>query len=231
MSNRTIRVVKVVVFLACLVPLCVLLQRLFAQDLGADPIRTITHNTGSTALIFLLLSLAVTPLRRVSPHLTWLIRFRRMLGLYAFFYATLHLLIYIVFSGYDVSGAIDALRTGQFHVLKDDWVAIWPTMMEDMRKRKFIQVGLVAYSILLVLAATSPQWVLRKMGGKPWQWLHRTVYLCGFLALMHYWWLVKPGDRSPAGFSIAFFALMLARPLTKWLQSYLAGRRKVAVAS
>ncbi len=154
----------------------------------------ITHFTGNWALWMLLGSLAITPLRRLWSGLNWTIKFRRMIGLYAFFYASLHLLTYVLlFSGYDVPAAVAGLRAGH---LMDPWMQlkkIWPTMLDDLKKRKFIQVGLAAWVILLVLAVTSPQRVLRAMGGKNWQRVHRLVYLAGALACIHYWWLVKTG--------------------------------------
>ena len=121
-----------------------------------------------------------------------------MVGLYAFFYATLHLLTYVfLFSGYDVPTAMAGLRAGHvgdpFRQLK----VIWPSVWDDLKKRPFIQVGLASWVILLALAVTSPQRVLRSMGGKNWQRLHRLIYVAGIAAVVHFWWLVKTGVRSP----------------------------------
>ena len=198
MPARALKALKVFVFLAALVPFAGILWQFQTGNLGTDPVNTLTHETGDWTIYMLLLSLAVTPVRRLSVRLSWLVRFRRMLGLFAFFWATLHLLTYVLlFSGFDITGAIAALRASQFHVLKEDWVAVWPTMVDDVAKRRFIQVGLLSYLILFVLAATSPQWIMRRMGGKPWQTLHRTVYFAAILGVIHYWWLVKKGVLAP----------------------------------
>lgn len=231
MSNRTIKVLKVIVFLLACIPVAGMVWQFQTNNLGADPVNTLTHETGNWTVYMLLVSLAVTPFRRLSPKLSWLIRFRRMLGLWAFFWATLHLLTYVLlFSGFDITGAVAAVRVGQWHVVKDDWIAVWPTMRDDIIKRRFIQVGLVAYVLLLALAVTSPQWVLRKMGGKPWQALHRTVYIAAILGMVHYWWLVKAGNRAPLKDTLVLAVLLAARPATKWLQDRVARGRKLQAA-
>jgi len=213
-SNRTIAYVKVLVHLLCLLPALFLLRMYFNGTLAleADPVNYITHFTGDWALWMLLGSLAITPLRRLFAGLSWTIRFRRMIGLYAFFYATLHLLTYVLlFSGYDVAAAIAGLRAGH---LMEPWTQlkmIWPTMLDDLKKRKFIQVGLAAWVILLVLAVTSPQKVLRWMGGKNWARVHRLVYVAAGLACVHYWWLVKTGVRTPWNVTAVLTVLLLAR--------------------
>src|ERR1700679_742279 len=195
MSNRTIAWVKAVVHVLCLLPALLLLRMYFNGTLAleADPVNYITHFTGDWALWMLLGSLSITPLRRLVAGLSWTIRFRRMIGLYAFFYASLHLLTYVLlFSGYDVPAAVAGLRAG--HLLQP-WTQlkmIWPTMLDDLKKRKFIQVGLGAWTILLVLAVTSPQRVLRAMVGKNWTRVHRLVYLAAALGWGHYW---RSGER------------------------------------
>jgi len=214
MPTRSIPYVKVLVHLACLSPFLWLLQQYRSGALAAqaDPVNDITHFTGNWALWLLLVSLAITPLRRLHASLSNLIRFRRMLGLYAFFYATLHLATYIfLFSGYDVPAAVAGVRQGHLGAIWTQWQAIWPTILDDLQKRRFIQVGLATYAILLALAVTSPTFMLRRMGGKNWQRLHRLVYVAGFLALMHYWWLVKVGVTRPVPDTLVFWALMLAR--------------------
>ena len=229
MSNRTIKILKVIVFLLACIPVAGMVWQFQTNNLGADPINTLTHETGDWTVYMLLASLVVTPLRRLSPKLAWLIRFRRMLGLWAFFWATLHLLTYVLlFSGFDLPGAFTALRAGDLHTVIADWKAVWPTMVDDIQKRRFIQVGMLAYVILLALAVTSPQWVLRKMGGKSWQTLHRTVYGAAVLGIIHYWWLVKAGNRAPMKDTIVLAVLLLARPATKLLQDRMAARRKLA---
>jgi sulfoxide reductase heme-binding subunit YedZ len=229
MSNRTIKILKVIVFLLACIPVAGIIWQFQTNNLGADPVNTLTHETGDWTVYMLLASLAVTPLRRLSPKLAWLIRFRRMLGLWAFFWATLHLLTYVLlFSGFDLPGAFTALRAGDVHTIIADWKAVWPTMVDDIQKRRFIQVGMLAYVILLALAVTSPQWVLRKMGGKSWQTLHRTVYGAAVLGIIHYWWLVKAGNRAPMKDTIVLAVLLLARPATQWLQNRQAARKKLA---
>jgi sulfoxide reductase heme-binding subunit YedZ len=214
MPTRAIPYLKIVVHILCLLPALYLLQsyRDGTLALQADPINYITHFTGNWALWLLLVDLAITPVRRLSSSLSWLIRFRRMVGLYVFFYATLHLLTYVLlFSGYDVPTAIAGLRAGH---LAEPWrqlKIIWPRMLDDVEKRRFIQVGLAAYVILLALAVTSPQRVLRAMGGKNWQRLHRLIYLAGWLAITHYWWLVKAGVTTPWKVTVILVVLLLAR--------------------
>jgi sulfoxide reductase heme-binding subunit YedZ len=219
MPPRVLKALKVFVFLAALIPFAGMIWQFQTGNLGADPVNTLTHETGDWTVYMLLLSLAITPVRRLSPKLAWLVRFRRMLGLYAFFWATLHLLTYVLlFSGFDLVGALTALRAGQMHVLKDDWLAAWPTMADDVKKRRFIQVGLLAYAILLALAVTSPQWVLRKMGGKPWQTLHRMVYFAAILGVIHYWWMVKKGVLAPWKDTAALAVLLFARLIYLWVK-------------
>ena len=214
MSNRAIPYLKAVVHLLCLLPALMLLRMYFNGTLAlqADPVNYITHFTGDWALWMLLGSLAITPLRRLVAGLSWTIRLRRMIGLYAFFYASLHLLTYVLlFSGYDVPAAVAGLRAGH---LMEPWAQlkkIWPTMLDDLKKRKFIQVGLGAWTILLVLAVTSPQRVLRAMGGKNWARVHRLVYLAAAMACIHYWWLVKTGVRTPWKVTAVLAVLLLVR--------------------
>src|SRR5258705_8451541 len=214
MSKRTIVILKAVVHLFCLSPFAWLLHLFTSSPLAnyADPINFITHFTGDWTLNFLFACLAITPIRRLSPNLSWLIRFRRMLGLYAFFYATLHLATYIfLFSGYDITTALTGLRAGHPGELVTQWKVIWPRMVDDALKRRFIQVGLFAWTLLLALAVTSPTFVLRAMGGKNWQRLHRLIYVAAIAGIIHYWWLVKKGDNSPAFDTVVLTILLLAR--------------------
>jgi sulfoxide reductase heme-binding subunit YedZ len=214
MSKRTLVLSKTLVHILCLVPLLFLLQMFRSGALTnlADPVNYITHFTGDWALWILLADLAITPVRRLSSSLSWLIRFRRMVGLYAFFYATLHLLTYVLlYSGYDVPTAFAGLRAGH---LAEPWrqlVLIFPRMLDDLEKRRFIQVGLLAWVILLALAVTSPQRVLRAMGGKNWQRLHRLIYVAAAAAVVHFWWLVKAGVRTPWKDTAVLAVLLLAR--------------------
>ena len=214
MPNRAIPYVKALVHILCLIPFVLLLQqyRTGALLVMADPVNYITHNTGDWALWMLLVSLAVTPLRRLHPGLANLIRFRRMLGLYAFFYATLHLATYIfLFSGYDLPTAWAGLTHGHIAAIAQQWTIIWPHMLQDLLKRRFIQVGLLSWLILLALAITSPTVMLRRMGGKNWQRLHRLVYIAAAAGCIHYWWMVKRGVISPMPDTLILAALLLAR--------------------
>lgn len=214
MPSRLIPYVKVLIHLLCLAPVVWMYTqyRSGALALQSDPINLITHWTGDWALWLLLVSLAVTPLRRLHSSLSNLVRFRRLIGLYAFFYALLHLSTYVfLYSGYDIQTALAGLKQGHFAVLSEQWKVVWPDMLVDLQKRRFIQVGLVAFVLLLALALTSPKWVLRKMGGKNWQRLHRTVYIAAGAASLHYWWLVKAGVRKPLPDTLILAVLLLAR--------------------
>lgn len=229
MPNRLIPYAKVLVHLLCLVPFLLLLQwyRAGGIDTDPDPITYLTHKTGDWALWLLLVSLAVTPLRRLHPKLSNLIRFRRMLGLYAFFYATLHLATYVfLFSGYGITAAWAGLKQGHVGELWRQWVVVWPTVLEDLKKRRFVQVGLAAWVILLALALTSPNFMLRKLGGRNWQRLHRLVYVAAMCAVVHYWWLVKVGVRTPLKDTVALAVLLLARLVWTVLK-----QRRIPVAS
>jgi len=214
MPTRWIPYVKVLVHLVCLLPFLKLIEQYRSGALGllADPVNWITHFTGYWALYLLLVSLAATPVRRLHPRLGNLVRFRRMLGLYAFFYATLHLATYVfLFSGYDLPAVVSGLRGGHFGVVAAEWKAVWPTILDDLKKRRFIQVGLLAWVILLALAATSPGFMLRWMGGKNWQRLHRLVYVAAIAGCVHFWWLVKTGVLTPWKDTAVLTVLLLAR--------------------
>ena len=214
MSKRAIIILKVLLHLLCLVPFAWLLHLFTSGSLGlyADPINYITHFTGDWTLYTLFASLAITPVRRLSPNLSFLIRFRRLLGLYAFFYATLHLATYIfLFSGYDVTTAIAGIRAGHPGEIVTQWKIIWPRMVDDVLKRRFIQVGLFAWLILLSLAVTSPAFIMRAMGGKNWQRLHRLIYVAAVAGIIHYWWLVKTGNNAPWKDTAVLTVLLLAR--------------------
>lgn len=178
---------KPAVFLACLLPAGWMLWQGLHEGLGANPIEAVTHGTGDWSLRLLLLTLAVTPLRRLSGW-SWPLRLRRMLGLYAFFYALAHLLTY--------------LWLDQFF----DWGAI----LRDIAKRPFITMGLAAFLILVPLAATSTRGMMRRLGRR-WGRLHRGVYLAAALGVLHFWWLVKADIREPALYALLLALLLLAR--------------------
>jgi len=233
MPNKWIPYAKVAVRLACLLPAFKLIQmyRSGALALMADPVNWITHFTGYWALFLLMVSLAVTPVRRLHTRLANLIRFRRLLGLYAFFYATLHLATYIfLFSGYDLPTVVAGLRAGHAGVVVEQWKAIWPTILDDLKKRRFIQVGFFAWVLLLALAATSPAFVMRAMGGKNWRRLHWSVYVAAFAGVTHFWWLVKKGVMSPMPFTLTLFVLLGAR-VVWWAKNKFAKRAKPQAVS
>lgn len=214
MSKRSIAVLKVVVHLLCLAPFAWLLHFYTsgALALNPDPVNYITHFTGDWTLYILLACLAVTPIRRLSPKIAWLVRFRRLIGLYAFFYATLHLATYVfLFSGYDLPTALTSLRGGHPGQLITEWKQVWPGILDDLLKRRFIQVGLFAWFLLFLLAITSPAFMLRAMGGKNWQRLHRLIYVAAIAAVIHFWWLVKAGVRTPWKDTAVLTVLLLAR--------------------
>lgn len=214
MSKRNILILKTIAHLLCLAPFIWLLRFYTsgALELDPDPVAYITHFTGNWALWILLISLAVTPLRRLSLRLGWVVRFRRLLGLYAFFYASLHLATYVfLFSGYDLPTVLSSVRQGHPSAVIAEWKVVWPTIWDDVLKRRFIQVGFFAWLILLALAVTSPAFILRSMGGKNWQRLHRLVYVAGVAAVIHYWWLVKTGVRTPWKVTAVLVILLLAR--------------------
>jgi sulfoxide reductase heme-binding subunit YedZ len=207
MSNRSIVALKFVVFPACLIPLAVLVYQGFTNTLGPDPVATITHTTGFWTLYFLLISLAITPVRRLGRRLAWLIRFRRMLGLFAFFYATLHLTTWVwLYSNFDAHA-----------------------MVHDIAKRPFITMGMLGWTCLFLLAATSTTWSIRKLGGKRWTMLHRLAYVAATAGVIHYWWIVKTGVRTPWKVTVVLAVLLLARAL--WSAKEAARRKKVAIVA
>jgi sulfoxide reductase heme-binding subunit YedZ len=214
MSRSAIVALKVLVHLLCLAPFAWLVHFYTsgALALNPDPVNYITHFTGDWAVYTLLACLAITPLRRFSSRISWLIRFRRLIGLYAFFYASLHLSTYIfLFSGYDLPTVLTGIRQGHPAIAIQEWKQTWPTIWDDILKRRFIQVGFSAWVILLALAVTSPAFILRAMGGKNWQRLHRLIYLAGILAMVHFWWLVKPGVTTPWKDTAVLTVLLSAR--------------------
>ena len=191
LDSKTVGRVKVFAFVLASVPFLSLALRGWnswrAQpfNLGANPIEFITRNLGEWTLIFLMITLAVTPLRRLSGW-QWLIKLRRMLGLFAFFYAALHFVTYIWLD--------------QFFDLQD--------IVKDVIKRPFITVGFAAFLCLIPLAATSTNAMVKRLGGKRWQSLHRLVYAIGILGVVHYWWLVKKDIREPLLYA-AILSLLL----------------------
>jgi len=183
---------KVPVFLLCLVPLALLVWRTLTANLGANPVEFIQHATGDWTLRFLVFTLCITPLRKLLK-LPDLIRFRRMLGLFAFFYACLHFLTYL---GPDQSF---------------DLAAIW----KDVFKRPFITMGFAAFVLLIPLALTSTAGWIRRLGGRRWQMLHRLIYVSAICGVIHYYWLVKSAVLRPLTYA-AIVAVLLLWRLGDW---------------
>jgi sulfoxide reductase heme-binding subunit YedZ len=202
--EKYVRLLKAPVFLLCLGPAFVLTWKGFHDGLGANPIDVITRTTGRWTLTFLLITLSVTPVRKLSG-LTWLIRYRRMLGLFAFFYGSLHLMTYVWLDKF-------------FDVHE---------MLHDIAKRRFITAGMTAWFLMLPLALTSTKGWIRRMGGKPWQRLHRLIYLSAAAGVVHFIWLVKADLRRPLTYG-AVLAALLAYRLITWLVSRIRARRAMA---
>jgi len=196
--------VKPTVFLACFIPLGLLGFNAYTDNLGANPIEVITHSTGTWTLVFLLLTLAVTPLRKLSG---WqgLIKLRRLLGLYAFFYACLHFTTYVWL----------------------DQFFDWQGMIQDVVKRPFITAGLTSFMLLIPLALTSTTGMIRRLG-KHWQALHRLVYLIALGGVVHYLWLVKADRRQPLIYGAILMLLLGYRVVVKWRPKQLRIQRKPA---
>ncbi len=205
-SRRLISAGKAVTFGLALIPLGYLCYWAWVGRLGANPVQTMTFLTGDWGLYFLLMTLAVTPLRRLSGW-NWLQRFRRMLGLFAFFYVLLHFLVYLVFDQFFDLGSIAA----------------------DIVKRPYITVGFTAFMLMIPLALTSTNAMMRRLGRR-WQQLHRLTYLIGVLAILHYLWLVKADIRSPLSFG-TILAILLGYRLWLYWQRQLAVQRFKALDS
>ena len=196
MKRSTLILLKALTWIACLSPFTYLVCQAVTNTLGPDPTARITLTTGYNALLFLILSLAITPLRGLSPRFSWLIKFRRLLGLFAFFYATLHLATYVaLYANFDFS----VFRT-------------------DITRRRFIIAGFSAWMLLLPLAVTSTTWSIRKLGGKRRNRLHKLVYFVAICGIVHYWWQVKPGVLTPLRLTVVLAVLLLARPVIAIIQ-------------
>ena len=206
---------KILLFLVCLEPALELALRAWNQsrgvepDLGVNPLEYLTHATGDWTMRFLLLTLAVTPLRKLLK-LPALIQYRRMLGLFAFFYGVLHFTTYLWF----------------------DKAFAWSEILPDIRKRPFITAGFIAFVLMIPLAITSTAGWIRRLGGKNWQWLHRLIYLSAIAGVIHFWWLVKSDIREPAMYGGILAVLLLYR-LVVWMlpsSKAKAGTQKMVTA-
>jgi sulfoxide reductase heme-binding subunit YedZ len=196
---KDIRFAKVVLFINALVPLTLLLWDVWRKQVGANPLEFATRTTGMLTLVFLLISLAVTPLRRILGW-NWLIKFRRMLGLFAFFYGSLHLLTYVAFDRF-------------FH---------FTTIPADILNRPFIAIGMTAFLLMLPLAITSTDAMVKRLGGRNWARLHQIVYLAGVFGVVHYYILVKSDKRLPLTFAFVLAALLGFRILMKYYRPPIA---------
>jgi methionine sulfoxide reductase heme-binding subunit len=191
LSPRIYAWTKAVIFVLCLLPMARLVIGAPLDLLGVNPVETIRRSTGTWTLVFLLATLSVTPLRRITGW-HWLARLRRMLGLYAFFYAVLHLISYVWLEQFfDVEAII-----------------------KDIVKRPFITIGFAAFVLMIPLAATSTNAMVKRMGGKNWTALHRLVYVLAVCGVIHFWWLVKRDITQPLIYALVLSFLLGYRVLT-----------------
>ena len=193
-SNNTVAAIKTGIFFLCLIPLARLVLGAAEHSLGANPIEFIMRSLGTWALNFLLITLLVTPLRRITGW-NWLLRLRRMFGLYVFFYALLHLTTYLW--------------------LDQDFE--WGEILKDIIKRPFITAGMFTVLLMLPLAITSSNSMIRRLGGKRWQNLHRLIYVFSITAVLHYWWLVKKDTTLPMIYAV-MLAVLLGLRVLYWVK-------------
>jgi methionine sulfoxide reductase heme-binding subunit len=182
------RVMKPAVFLACLIPVSLLVYGAFWGDLGANPVETITNTTGIWTLRLIVITLAITPARWLTKWNT-IIQFRRMLGLFAFFYGTMHFMTYFIL----------------------DRSLMFGDLWEDVMKRPYITMGFSAFVLLIPLALTSTKGWIRRLGGYRWNLLHRLIYVTAILAVIHYWWKVKLDTTYPRYYALVVAALLGVR--------------------
>ena len=207
MPSRVLeRSIKVPLFIACLVPAGLLAWRAYHQDLGANPIEFITHATGDWTLRLLAITLAISPLRRLL-RMPSLIRYRRMLGLFAFFYGCLHFTTYLWLD-----------KFFDFH-----------DIVKDVYKRPFITAGFLAFISMIPLALTSTAGWIRRLGGRRWQALHRLIYLSAIAGVVHYYWLVKSDVRKPLMYAAIVLVLLMERLVSSFRKS--AARRILGQAA
>ncbi|WP_019139686.1 sulfite oxidase heme-binding subunit YedZ [Noviherbaspirillum massiliense] len=203
-AQTQLKIIKFALFATALLPFLRVVVFAFTDQLGANPIEFITRNTGDWTLYFLCLTLAVTPLRRLSKW-NWLIKLRRMLGLVAFFYAALHFITFLWFD--------------HFFDVREMW--------KDVLKRPFITVGFCAFVLLIPLAATSTNAMVRRLGAQRWQRLHRAIYLIAPLGILHFWWM-KAGKNDfaqPILFGIIVALLLLVRVIY-WRQQQAQSQKR-----
>lgn len=192
-SISALSISKVLVFVAALVPVSMLIWRAVEGTLGAEPVETILHGTGDWALRFLLLTLTVSPLRQLTGK-SFFLKFRRMLGLFCFFYAALHLSTYLVFE----------------HFFD------WQEILKDVVKRPYITIGFAAFLMLLPLTFTSSNKMMKRLG-KNWKTLHRMVYVIAVFAIFHFLWLIKADFQQPLVYGVITVLLLFFRSV--WFQA------------
>ncbi len=196
-SNKQISfLIKPVVFILCLLPFILLFWQALNDGLGTNPVETLSHETGQWALRFLLITLVITPLRRISK-INWLIKLRRMLGLFAFFYASMHFITYIWL----------------------DQFFDWREILIDIPKRPFITIGFVSFVLLIPLVVTSTSAMQRRLK-KKWKVLHRLVYIIPVLVIVHFIWSLKADYTEPFIYAAIFFILMLMRSIRTEKKAY-----------
>jgi len=203
-ATATVRIVKASVFVVSLGPAAWLVWAALTGNLSPNPLSDITNETGVWTLRFLCITLAITPLRRIT---SWnaLIKFRRMVGLFAFFYGTLHFLTYVIadrFAGLDFPDGMLAWSTAR---------NLAKSVSDDIYKRPFITVGFTAWTTMVPLALTSTAAMIRRLGGRAWNRLHRLVYATASLGVVHYWWLVKADVSRPIAYGIVVASLLAFR--------------------
>jgi sulfoxide reductase heme-binding subunit YedZ len=184
---------KLLLFINGLVPLALLLWDVYRKQVGANPLEFVTRTTGMLTLVFLMITLALTPVRKITG-LNWIVKFRRMVGLFAFFYGTLHLVTYLWFD--------------RFFNLR--------SIAGDVAQRPFIAIGMTAFFLMMPLAITSTNKMVKRLGGKRWAMLHRLVYVAGAAGVIHYWMLVKSDKRLPLTFGFILLLLLAHRLFVKF---------------
>jgi len=207
-TAKQFKTIKAGLFVLALLPFLRLVVSAFTDQLGANPVEFITRNTGDWTLYFLCITLAVTPLRRLT-NWVWLVKLRRMQGLYVFFYAALHFTTFLWFDhAFDIT-----------------------EMWKDVLKRPFITVGFIAFVLLIPLAATSTNAIIKKLGAKNWQRLHRLVYLIASLGILHFWWMKagKHDFEQPLIFGVIVATMLLMR--VYWRLQAPVNKRTASVAT
>ena len=184
---------KLLLFINGLVPLVLLLWDVYRKQVGANPLEFVTHTTGMLTLVFLMITLALTPVRKITG-LNWIVKFRRMVGLYAFFYGILHLVTYLWFD--------------RFFNLR--------SIAGDVAQRPFIAIGMAAFFLMVPMAITSTNKMVKRLGGKRWAMLHKLIYLAGALGVIHFWMLVKSDKRLPLTFGFILVLLLGHRLFVKF---------------